>query len=319
MGNILSLLDLYSETKKEILENISFEPKVLILYGSYAMQDLNKKPESFPVLNGKNGFLDKRPDYIMIVPSLEDSIDKLAKHYSWKQKDINRLKKMKQDAPMIFNLNTIEEHNMQGLGNSKIPYKLFIAPQEYFNKSSETRDNNLFLSSRLSKFFNLCYSEQGFLPDFELRVGLIQMNFTDMALRTLPQEITGEDFIKRYLQVTYFAEAYRVFDLKHKKHLKIYESTVHDFSENKRIPTKEKMVSILKNTLESKTYPIETKEDFLSSTFSNVFTKEKNELFMEFLGYNLNSLKIVLSRLLVTNSIGGDNNLTYLLRKFRRS
>jgi len=314
---LIDILDVHKEEFVDFFEN----PRAIFLYGSFAYQDLESSVRSFEKLNGKGGLLDRKPDFIVIVSDLEQTIKKIAKANNWNQNNLERVLRLSPDSPFYFNLNTHDKYDVAVNGTLetlKLPYKIGVIGEDAFSKMHEMKNYNIYLPARLSKFFNIVHQDEDIKPLIEKQVDTARNYFIELALQTLPQIFTGEKFTRRYLFVTYLSEIYRIFDIMKSKHLNILEANVYD-TENKQItPMRTLLMKMLSPKL-SERDDVEIdyfNENFYDTIFIN---KNKSNLFRTLyhvMRFNISSARISF-RNSVTNTVGGASNLGYVWRKFR--
>lgn len=292
--------------------------KALILYGSYAYQDLDA-----PIVAKSDTqiVIDKKPDFIAIVSNIEDTIQGLAQRYGWSWITAERLLNLRKDTPHYFNLQTTKKYEIQTLSGTckrQLPYKLGIIELNGFEKAMSKKGHNIYLPARLSKFFNVLSINSEFKQDFESYLKQTREFFVDLTLRTLPKRFTGEDFARRYLQTTYLAEAYRVFDITKKKHLSILESQLYNMETDAIVPMREMFHGIIAPIVGARDdIQMESNSSFYDSCFQQKQSNNHIGVLVDFVLFNMVSVVISCHKNRITNSTAGSSNLQYLIRKFR--
>lgn len=312
------LLFLYSDLLlKQHGENV----QSLLLYGSYAYRDLDMPTAEFQELTGKNGLLDKKPDFIMIVSDLETSLAKIGEEFKWDKKALRKLLDMDTATPFYFNLKSEKEVRIPLNGKhemTRLPYKIGVIEEDGFSQAMDMENYNVYLACRLSKFFNVLYnSSDSVRENLDYAVTNAREHFSDMAISSMPEFFTGRQFVERYMLLSYLFEAYRIFDIVKKKHTDILGSSVFDLEQGTLRP----MQDVVADMLET---PLFEKADLVKrgrSLYDSEFVKKVPGIelsYADILRYNLASAKNSFYKNAKTNSAAGGGNLSYVLRKFRK-
>lgn len=326
METVTKVKDILDICKEDVLSS-SLQKlaniRTIFLYGSYAYQNLDRRIEEFSESHGENGVLDKKPDFIVVVSRLEESLNDMAQKCSWSSDDLEKILSLRRDTPFYFNIETSEEYELKLKESTEIikfPYKIGIIEEERFFDAPKKGSHNIYLPSRLSKCVNVLFEDESIKPKIKTHMNNIKDYFVNLTLSILPKKFSGEEFMEKYLKVTYLAEAYRVFDLVKKKHLKILESEVYDFGKAKVVSMREQLKEMIKPILyQNKNVMIYSVGDceFYDTVFRNNTRKNRIKTLYDFTMFNIFSAKVSFHKNRITNSIGGGNNFSYVARKFR--
>ncbi len=309
--------------RDDILTGLDSRLTSVILYGSFTYQNLDTSMSDFGWLKGEKGALDKKPDFIAAVSGIESAIENFGRSKGWAEKDIKKVLSEEKNTPFYFNVETNQEFDVllrEKSEKSKLPYKIGIIGDEYVLGNCIIEGRNIYLASRLSKPFNLVYSRKNAPKLIEANLEKVRKCFSELALQSLPQEFTGEEFIDKYIKVTYLAEAYRLFDIVNEKHRRIVEGIFYDLEKGKAVQMKEKLAEILSGNLTANEdiALIENNPDFCSSKFKKKKKSEPISTFCKYAGFNMFSFFVSVGKNRRTNRIGGGSNKDYVMRKIRR-
>jgi len=321
MAQIKTLLDILEAAKTDVAAKLDGNLMSAILYGSFSYRDLSTQTSDFENLRGENGAIDRKPDFIVIVSDLEKAIRAVAGSNHIHEDAVKRLLSFRKDSPFYFGLSTCVEYDVE-LNNraekARIPFKVGIISEEEFLKLPS--GHNIYLPSRLTKPTNIVYGDKGAVKEVNGKTEEFMDYFVELALRTMPKRFTGEQFVRRYLLVTYLAESYRIFDLIKSKHMVILDSDFYDTQQNKTVTMRSKLQGIVaKRLLGRDDLELIWNNSFYDAVFVRKQTTSLAKLFYDFAMYNLVSAQISLHKNRVTNKLIGGNNVDYVLRKFRQT
>jgi hypothetical protein len=294
-------------------------PKAVILYGSFANQNLNAPVKGYESLFGKQGLLDKKPDFIVVVPDIETTLKVLGEQHGWGKKNIEKILHMNRETPFYFNLKTDHAYDLE-LKNSEesvqLPYKIGVIGEREFRHIDDFDSYNIYLPARLSKVFRTVRQHVCFREVVKQKVENIRDFFVDLTLSLLPSKFSGEDFAKKYLKTTYLCEAYRVFDLVKKKHLKIFSSNIFEFESMHMVPMRLELSEILSDHIAK--IPQVQRTDFAAgfyqTDFVNTAPVSLKAVYLALLRFNSSCLSATIKNI-STNKICGSSNWDYLSRK----
>jgi hypothetical protein len=296
-------------------------PKAIILYGSFLYQDLRQRAADFESLDGQYGFLDKKPDCIMVVSDVEKAIRSIGSYKGWENKKVEAILSYPKDTPFYFNLLTNENFTFdlkQGKVEAKIPYKVGIVSENSLRKVSDMSKESIMLACRLTKPYSVVFAEQDTKDIIDQQTNLVREYFVGLSLEILPKRFTGEQFTEKYLQSTYLCEAYRVFDLVKKKHLGILASDVYDIKKHKVEPMIDRLEHILSPKLMFKEGIRLCRDEtsFLGKQYYNSNKKHTLRTVHALAVYSFTSFLGAIGKHRMTNKLGGADNIQYLARKF---
>ena len=307
ISNLKDILDCHETSiKARYGDNLD----ALILYGSFAYdRDLiHTNTKQFDTLQDLH---DKKPDFIVVVKDLSIELHKMAEKYDWIKLRTSFLQNFMKKTPCYFNLKTEKDYRTE---LSKItiaaplPYKVGLTD----TTSLSDFGYNLYLAGRLSKFTQNLYKS----PDSNIETAIknIQNRFADIALSLLPENITGEDFVTKYLQASYLSEsARRIFD--NQKHLEILNCKVYDLAREELVPMRKELEGILADLIVKKTVIQEIKTNMYDSVFMNPYVGLKLIPFTDITVNNIYASFSILKCAVSNSSVKGDN-LSYLKRKW---
>lgn len=311
------LIDFISLQKADLFDKFEDNILAIIQYGSFSYQDLNQNINTFENISSSDGVLDKKPDYILIVSDLESALDKISKEYSWSDSRLKQILSFSRLNPFYFNIETSKKYSITSKNEFNIqnlPYKLGIIDKNGFIESSKFNSSDIYLSSRLSKFFNMIYIDESFRQNFNDSIENIRDFYTRFALSRMNKYFIGYEFLKEYLYVTYLSEYYRIFDIYKNKHLKIYNSSVYDFSSQKFNVMKDVLSDMLKSHVlkycTSAKIALPLKWSHLKQVKGYDYPSNFQILF-----YNFYSLINSVHKNRITNSSVNADNFAYILRK----
>jgi hypothetical protein len=227
-----------SELKGRLGSNL----KALILYGSYSYQDLDASVDTFGRLKGKGGLLDKKPDFVAVVSDLENAMLEMNRR-RWFNREINRwLAGIRPDTPFYFNSTTDHAYDIQRNGGSEavhLPFKIGIIREKEFFDLHNAGNSNIYLFCRLSKPVNILYCDNannnGAKQRLEEQISRSRDYLLGLALSTLPRIFDGKQLIERYSAITFWCEAFRIFDFcrrrEKRKYIALLKKKFYDTSE----------------------------------------------------------------------------------------
>lgn len=324
MQRLTSLSDILKACTQEVIQDFPTLHS-FFLYGSFCSQEPSSETSSYEKLHGKNGLLDKKPDFIAVVADLEKSLLDFCSKRNWNEQKMRRILQLDRETPYYFNVETRSKFEFpltKETEAERISYKIGIVPEDVFMNLPKADGHNIFLESRLSKPINIVYSVDN--PLMEKKLDSVRKYFVDLTLTTLPGRFTGETFVRRYLQLSFLAEAFRVFDIVKTKHLKILNSRFYDMAIGKTVPMREELEGMLAPKLVSHDkITIGSQDGFYRSIYINETESTRLQNLYDFISFNLFSLKNAFYKTWITNGassstiIGWVNNLRYGLRKFR--
>lgn len=323
MSEVKVLKDALDICIAEIIDDFSFMPMDIVLYGSFTYQNLDTPTGKFKELNGKKGAFDRKPDFLAVVPDLEAAVQSIGCRRSWNRKGMKKVAGLRQDTPFFFNLSTLDSHDVElkeKTEKARLKYKIGVIREDMLLKPDRVPWHNLYLAARLSKPVDIVHARENGGSAVLERIDRIRDYFIGLALGLLPRHFTGEKFIKRYLHTTYIAEAHRVFDIIRRKHSKILKSSVYGIESGTMSPMKAKLEEMIAPMVaERDDVALESAgRDFYESTFTNRTTKKGLQTAYEFAFFNLTALGIVMTNNWTTNSVAGGSSLGYVARKFAR-
>jgi len=323
VDNITNLKQILDKVSAEIKHDYGKNIRSLALYGSYAYRDLNQTTSSFEDFQK---VVDKKPDFIVIVDDLPTALIHLAKRYDWTRSTFKQILKLNPNTPFAFNVTTHEEYDVEvsedNFVSTTFPYKLMIISEAGFEDSVLMSDNNIYLASRLSKFFNtLHHRDDECKSSFESGVEEIRDFFVDFTTEQLPYLFNGTDFMTKYLHTTYLAEIYRINDIFGNKHLKIMNDVAFDLQTNELKPMTKVLENILIPYLDSSNEIMLTEDT--GNFFTSVYTKADGDdaklKLLDYLRFNRESFKNTFYKNRITNKSCGSSNIAYVLRKLKNT
>ncbi|MBN2880710.1 hypothetical protein JXM83_01535 [Candidatus Woesearchaeota archaeon] len=315
-----TLLDVLDVAKDDIISRIGSDNiSHVILYGSFCYQDLKTRIADFENLNGSDGLLDKKPDFIVVVNDLYSALIKATSVENPREKvnetlNIVSKKKFSMKTPFYFNSSTKNCCDFDFLGESNVPYKVGIISQDDIEGSPEFEKDLAYLAMRLSKPVNI-FDAHGNPVDMESSSLLIEFRdfIFNYSLNFVGNSFTSDEMINNYVN-TYRFEKYRIFDIIGKKHLKILNSQFFDVNSES--------LSCMQDVLREIVFSCAIRNPYIdfsvkNDSFKYYITDEVKDHFkVKKSGYGLSCINASMKNGVVNSLLGNQSNSSYLLRKF---
>ncbi len=225
MSEILTLKDIYQVTSQEVRDLFGDNIQALLLFGSFASQNLEKRIDEFKELQGKQGALDKKPDYIVVVDNITNALASFIDLLEWDEGTFHDQLALTGPTPNYYNLETKKRHRFDfwfDAEYSKIPFRVSLISKDNFTKKHRYYD--FYLPGRLSKPLNIVDVKPSFQIEFDQVINKTIENTIDLTLLLLPDRFSGRHFIKKYVELSYLSEWYRIFDIYKGKPMTIIKS-----------------------------------------------------------------------------------------------
>ncbi len=289
-----------------------YRVQAVIGYGSHFYQDLRARVDEE---TDYRTVLDKKPDFLVVVPSRTQLFGELAEHYQWNNQTLAHLHALSVHTPYYFSFET----PLVNIGvECRVPYKAGFVFEETLLGMRQRLERDIYLAGRISKPIVHIHTQQEFRTALRDAVSDARRHIARLALGTLPHTVTGEAIARRYLAVTYMAESYRVFEtipmLAHAlgssctpKHLKLLNGRWLG-----KVPFREALEPILSEAIDGLVKRRQIMQDFYQTVYRNDRTGSS---VLRIALYNLAGIAATVKNA-ATNSLGGGDNNAYLRRKF---